>query len=119
MPRMGVIEVTGIQVFAHHGCLPEEAVIGGAYRVDVSVSGDLSRAEQSDKLADTVDYGRVTAIVQAQMAIRSELIEHATRRILEALKAEWPHHGPWRVRLTKERPPIQGDVALVTYELAG
>ena len=116
---MGVIEVTGIQVFAHHGCLPEEAVIGGNYLVDISVSGDLARAERSDVLADTVDYGRVTAIVMEQMAIRSELIEHAARRVLEALKGEWPHHGPWRVRLTKVRPPIQGDVAQVTYELAG
>ncbi|MBK8341246.1 MAG: dihydroneopterin aldolase [Flavobacteriales bacterium] len=114
-----MIEVTGIQVFAYHGCLPEEAVIGGSYRVDVSVSMDHSPAERTDALADTVDYGRVTAIVKEQMAIRSNLIEHATRRILEALKTEWPHHGPWSVRLTKVRPPIRGDVAQVTYQLAG
>ncbi len=116
---MGVIEVTGIQVFAYHGCLPEEAAIGGPYQVDVAVSGDLTHAERSDLLADTVDYGRVTAIVTEQMAIRSELIEHAARRILDALKTEWPHHGPWRVRLSKMHPPIQGDVARVTYELGG
>jgi len=116
---MGVIEVSGIKVFAYHGCLPEEAVIGGSYQVDVSVSGDLSRAERTDALADTVDYGRVAEIVKEQMAIRSNLIEHAAKRIIDALKTEWPHHGPWSVRLTKVRPPIQGDVAQVTYQLTG
>jgi hypothetical protein len=31
--------------------------------------GDLTHAETDDLLADTVDYGRVTAIVKEQMAI--------------------------------------------------
>ena len=115
---MGLIEVNGIRLYANHGCLPEEARIGGHYRDDVCVRGDFSKAEASDELADTVDYGRVTAIVQEQMAVRSRLIEHVAARILGGLKAEWPQHGPWRVRLVKERPPIEGDVesAVITLE---
>lgn len=116
---MGLIEVNGIKVYAYHGCLPEEARIGGHYRVDVSVQGDFSMAEASDELADTVDYGSVTAIVQAQMAVRSKLIEHVAARILSGLKAEWPQHGPWRVRLVKERPPIDGDVEAAAITLEG
>ena len=116
---MGVIEVTGIQVFAYHGCLPEEAVIGGAYRVDVSVSMDHSPAERTDALADTVDYGRVTAIVKEQMAQRSNLIEHVCRRMLDVLKEQWPAALRWRVRVIKERPPVNGDVDHVVYVLEG
>lgn len=116
---MGLIEVKGIRVFAFHGCLPEEARIGGHYRVDVEVQGDFGRAERSDELQDTVDYGRVTAIVCDQMAVRSHLIEHAAARVLAALKAEWPQHGPWRLRLVKERPPVQGDVEEAVYVLEG
>ena len=41
MPLMGLIEVNGIRVFAYHGCLAEEATIGGLYRVDVQVEGDF------------------------------------------------------------------------------
>ena len=84
---MGLIQINGIRVFAYHGCLAEEARIGGHYRVDVQVEGDFSIAEGSDELSSTVDYGRVTAIVLEQMALRSALIEHVARRILEALKA--------------------------------
>jgi dihydroneopterin aldolase len=112
---MGVIEVRGIRVHAYHGCLPEEARIGGHYRVDVRAEGDFTAAERSDALSDAVDYGRVTAIVQEQMAQRSKLIEHAARRILDALKAQWPH-ARFRVRLVKERPPVGGDVAEAVYE---
>ncbi len=116
---MGLIEVNGINVFAFHGCLAEEARIGGNYRVDVSVQGDFSTAELSDDLGSTVDYGRVTAIVKQQMAVRSALIEHVARRILDALKAEWGAEFIWRVRLVKERPPIQGEVAEAVYVLEG
>lgn len=116
---MGLMEVNGIRVFAYHGCLAEEARIGGLFRVDVSVQGDMERAELHDRLADAVDYGRVTAIVQEQMAQRADLIEHVARRIWEALRREWDPAYRWRVRVVKERPPINGDVAESAYTVEG
>lgn len=116
---MGLIEINGIRVFAFHGCLEEEGRIGGHYRVDVAVSADLETAERNDRLADTVDYGRVTAIVKEQMSVRSNLIEHVARRILDALRSEWPRAERWSVCLVKERPPVNGDVDHVSYTLEG
>lgn len=116
---MGLMEVNGIRVFAYHGCLEEEARIGGHFRVDVSVAGDMEQAELHDRLADAVDYGRVTAIVQEQMAVRADLIEHVARRIWEALRREWDPAYRWRVRVVKERPPINGDVAESAYTVEG
>ncbi len=116
---MGLIEVNGIRLQAFHGCLDEEGRIGGNYRVDVSADGDFTRAESTDKLHDTVDYGRVAAIVRAEMAIRGKLIEHVCHRILAALKSEWPKVDRWKVRLVKERPPIQGNVDEAVYTLEG
>ncbi len=116
---MSAIEVNGIRVYAYHGCLPEEARIGGHYQVDISVRGDFSAAERSDDLADTIDYGRVTTIVRHQMAERSRLIEHVALRMLNALKAEWPGDLAWTLRLTKEHPPVPGAVDRVVYVLEG
>ena len=101
---MGLMEVNGIRVFAYHGCLEEEGRIGGHFRVDIAVEGDLDRAETSDRLEHAVDYGRV---------------EHVARRILDALKAEWDPALHWHVRLVKERPPINGDVAEAVYSVEG
>ncbi|MCB0763743.1 MAG: dihydroneopterin aldolase [Flavobacteriales bacterium] len=114
---MGLIEVNGIRLQAFHGCLEEEGRIGGNYRVDVAVKADLSAAEATDRLQDTVDYGRITAIVREQMALRSKLIEHVCHRIFQALRAEWPGQYRWRVRLVKERPPIHGNVEEAAYQL--
>jgi dihydroneopterin aldolase len=116
---MGLIEVNGIRVFAYHGCLEEESRIGGHYRVDISVEGDFAIAEATDKLTDTIDYGRVTSIVKEQMAQRSHLIEHVARRIIDALKVEWTGVFRWRVRLVKEHPPVAGAVDHVVYVLEG
>ncbi|HQW85927.1 MAG TPA: dihydroneopterin aldolase [Flavobacteriales bacterium] len=114
---MGVIEVSGIRAFGYHGCLPEEARIGGRYRIDVRVEGDFTEAERSDDLRDTIDYGRVTAIVREQLTIRSALIEQVARRILDNLQAAWPGEYSWRVRLVKEHPPVDGAVDEVAYML--
>lgn len=116
---MGLIEVNGIRVYAYHGCLAEEGRIGGHYRVDVMIEGDFSHAESTDKLVDTIDYARITAIVKEQMAVRSKLIEHVCRRVLDALLAEWPDRAKWRIRLTKEHPPVEGAVDHVVYILEG
>jgi dihydroneopterin aldolase len=116
---MGLIEVNGIRLYAHHGCLAEEARIGGNYVVHVAVEGDFGKAEQGDDLSDTIDYGRVTAIVQEQMAVRAKLIEHVARRIMDALRGEWPGPFRWTVRVEKERPPVNGDVAAAVYVLTG
>lgn len=116
---MGLIEVSGIRVYAYHGCLTEEGRIGGHYQVHVAVEGDFSQAERTDRLQDTIDYSRVTAIVKEQMAERSKLIEHVGRRILDALQAEWPGAFRWRVRLVKEHPPIPGAVDHVVYTVEG
>lgn len=116
---MGLIEVKRIRVFAHHGCLPEEARIGGHYSVDIAVNADFIKAEESDQLADTIDYSRVVEIVKEQMSIRSALVEHVAKRILSVLRSEWPAADRWRVRVVKERPPVNGDVGCVEYVLEG
>lgn len=116
---MGLIGVNGIRVFAYHGCLPEEANIGGYYTVDVQVEGDLDRAETMDELSETIDYGRVAAIVREEMAIRSKLIEHVAQRILSHLKREWGSAFQWEVLVTKEHPPIAGEVLSTSYRTTG
>ena len=46
---MGLITVQGIRVFAHHGHLPEEAVLGGHFIVNVWVEADTTEVEKEMK----------------------------------------------------------------------
>lgn len=111
------IEVNGIQLYAFHGCLEEEARIGGKYEIDVKILTDFTEAALTDDLSKTVDYVAVNRIVAEEMAIRSKLIEHVGLRILNRLKSEITHKANYCVRIIKISPPINGDVRNVVVEL--
>ncbi|MAO70881.1 MAG: dihydroneopterin aldolase [Flavobacteriales bacterium] len=102
---MGLITVEGIRVFAFHGHLPEEAILGGHFIVNVWVTADTSEVETSDDLNDTVDYVKIIEIVKEQMSIRADMIEVPAKRIVDKIltlnkvqKVE--------VELEKIQPPI-------------
>ena len=82
---MGLITVQGIRLYAYHGHLPEEAKLGGHFIVNVWVTADTSVVEITDDLNDTVDYVKIIAIVKEQMAIRSDMIQHPARRIVDGI----------------------------------
>ena len=82
---MGLIKIEGIKLYAFHGHLPEEAVLGGHFVVNVCLNIDTSSVESSDKLEDTVDYVNVIEIVKEQMSIRSSMIEYPASRIMKKL----------------------------------
>lgn len=115
---MDKILVEGIRLYAYHGCLPEEAMIGGHYSVDVILEADLSKPSKNDKLKDTIDYCDVFEIVKKEMAIRSKLIETVARRILVRLKKKYPSVIKCEVKVTKLNPPIPGEVEKVSVVIS-
>jgi dihydroneopterin aldolase len=114
---MGLITVEGIRVFAYHGHLPEEAVLGGHFIVNVWVTADTSEVEKTDDLNDTVDYVKIIAIVKEQMVIRADMIEVPAKRIVEAIL---PLNKVQKVTVEVEKvlPPINAtfDKISVTTE---
>jgi len=114
---MGTIILENIRVFAHHGCLPQETIIGSDYRVDLLVKGDLRKSSQSDELADTVDYVLLNKIVKEEMAVPSKLLEHVGQRILDRIFKESEMVKMARVTVSKINPPIGGDVEMVSVRL--
>ncbi|EDP96823.1 dihydroneopterin aldolase [Kordia algicida OT-1] len=114
---MGIIRVTNIRVYAFHGCLVEESKIGSDYRVDVAVKANLQTSAKSDQLADTVDYVHINKIVKEEMAIRSKLLEHVAKRILNRIFDEIAIANEATVEVSKLNPPIGGNVQMVTIEM--
>ncbi len=111
---MGKIHIEGIKLYAYHGCLPEEAKIGANYLVDVYIETDFSKAETSDSLVDTVDYVMVYETVKQEMAIRSNLLEHVGRRIINQLYGIAKSAKKIEVRVTKLNPPMNGNIEKVS-----
>lgn len=114
---MGTVRVENISVYAHHGCLSEETIIGSDYLVNVLVKTNLSKASKTDDLADTVDYVHINKIVEQEMAIPSKLLEHVAKRISNRIFYEIPMVKKSTISVSKINPPINGDVEKVTIVL--
>ena len=111
---MEKILVEGIKLYAYHGCMKEEAVIGGNYIVDICIEADMSKPSKSDNLNDAIDYVTVYEIVKKEMAVRSKLIEHVAKRILDKLKKRFSKTEFIEIKISKLNPPIDGDVEKVS-----
>ena len=111
------IAVEGIKVYAYHGCLDEEARIGGNYIVDVYMETDFTRAAHTDDLSQTIDYCAVYEIVKKEMSIRAKLIENVADRIHRNITRSFTAVKKTRVKLTKLNPPMNGNVEKVYVEI--
>lgn len=107
---MARILVSEIRVYAHHGCLPEETLIGADYEINVVVDFDTKQAAISDDLSHTVDYVCINSIVKKEMSQPSNLIEHVVFRILRKIIDKYPQTNSVEVSVAKQNPPINGDV---------
>ena len=69
------IEIRDLRVTGTHGVLPEERDRAQPFSVDIVAWVDMEAAQQSDDLADTVDYGALAqaAADQRIQALRTEL----------------------------------------------
>jgi 7,8-dihydroneopterin aldolase/epimerase/oxygenase len=105
---MQFLHIRNIEVYAFHGCLPEETKVGSRFSVDVSFEADFKAAMEQDDLSKTVDYVLVHNIIRTEMAIPSALIEHVAARILKKLKAEFKNVVHCTVSVTKFNPPVNG-----------
>lgn len=115
---MGIIKVENIRVYANHGCLKEETIIGSDYRVDVEVKANLKQSSNSDALEDTVDYVFLNNVVREEMAKPSKLLETVAQRILNRFFDEDKLISKATVSVSKINPPIGGDVEMVTIQLS-
>lgn len=110
---MDKIRIEGIRVYAFHGCLIEESQIGTYFDVNVHLLADLSEAKNTDKLTKTVDYMAINSIVQDEMAIRSNLIEHVAERIAKRIRASFELIESGEVEVVKHGAPMPGEVGMV------
>jgi len=92
-------------------------LIGSDYRVDLGIGADLSIPAKSDKLEETVDYVHLNNIVKAEMAVRSNLLEHVAKRIIDRIFLEMPQVREVEVEVSKINPHLGGDVERVSVKL--
>lgn len=114
---MAKIHLEGMEFFSYHGCFHEEQLIGTHFLVDMILSCDISGAETSDMLSETINYQDVYSIVRHEMEEKSNLIEHVARRITDAVKQAFPQIDSIEIKIAKLHPPLGGKVKQVAITL--
>ncbi len=105
---MHTISLEGLEFFAYHGVFPEENKIGNKYRIDITLTLDLSHAAASDALENTVDYGKLYKLIEENMKRSSKLLEHIGGRIVRETFATFEEVDRVAVSVYKFNPPIGG-----------
>ncbi len=112
------ISIHKLSVYGYHGCLPEEAIIGTNYLIDIDVEFDFIKAAQSDDLKETVDYVIIADLVKQEMAVRANLIENVVNRIHQRIHEKYPASGKITVTLKKMNPPAQAELESVSVTIS-
>ena len=116
---MNRVELVDMHFYAYHGCFEEEQIIGNNFLVNFWADFDMSKPAATDDIEDALNYQEVYNVIREQMMIKSHLLEHVARRILDAVKARFPYIEKAEVQISKINPPLGGKVfaSRVTMEL--
>jgi dihydroneopterin aldolase len=105
---MGTLVVKNLRFRSRHGYHDFERVVGNTFEVDLKFKTDLSKAGESDKLEDTLDYSTACTIVEDVMNGEPvHLVETLLARIGEQLMDEFSEVEFLEVALRKFHPPME------------
>ena len=105
------IEIRDLRVTGVHGALAEEQERAQPFALDITAWVDMEAAQQSDDLADTVDYGALAQVAADVVGGRSyRLLEALAGRLANALLIVDPRLEAVEVTVRKLRPPLALDV---------
>ena len=108
------VKVENLKIYAYHGCMEEEKIIGSDYVVNVTAECLLEKEAFEDDISKTVNYVDLASIVTREMGVRSKMLESVVKRICSCSLAEISLLEKITVCVSKICPPINADVERVT-----
>ncbi len=104
-----LILLNNVRFYAYHGVLPQERKVGAWFSVSLKIDYPFEQTIESDDLAHTLSYESVFEVVEREMAVPSNLLEHVAGRVLEELFKAFPRIRWAEVAIKKDNPPLRGD----------
>ncbi|MGO4709121.1 dihydroneopterin aldolase [Chryseobacterium sp. 2TAF14] len=114
---MSKIFLEDVKIYAYHGVLPEENIIGTYYILNAEIHTDLWDAAESDDLNDTISYADINDIIHEEMKIKSKLLEHVAGRIISKINEKFNQISYIKLKITKTSPPMKGEMKGASIEL--
>ncbi len=109
---MTVIKITDLEIFANHGVLKEENVLGQKFVLSVEI--ELPSAG-TDRLEDTIDYGEVCVFAERFLMEKTyNLIEAAASDLAKRIMLKFPKAVRVSVEIKKPWAPVKMHVGCVS-----
>lgn len=115
---MGLIRIEQMEFYSFHGCFEEERIVGNRFIVDLLMETDMSRAFETDRIDQALNYQTAYDLVKLEMKTKSYLLEHIAGRILDALFRNFPELERATVKVSKMNPPMGGKIGSVCVEIS-
>ena len=112
------VKVENLKIYAFHGCMNEEKVIGSDYVVNITAICFVNKEVFQDVISGTVDYVDLARIAKQEMSIRAKLLEVVVKRIIDRSFEEIKVLNKISVTISKINPPINADVEAVSVTMA-
>ena len=112
------VKVENLKIYAFHGCMDEEKVIGSDYVINMKAMCFVGEKVFNDDINQTVDYVDLARIAKREMAVRSKLLEAVIKRIIDASFKEIDSLEELYVSVSKINPPINADVRSVSVTMS-
>lgn len=111
------IYLENIRLFAHHGVMGQERVVGNQFVINLRLKVDITNAVNSDEVEETVNYAEVYNAIKEEMDEPSCLLEHVVGRIVKRLFHDFPSVDSIDIKLSKRNPPMGADVDYAGVEM--
>ena len=111
------VKVENLKIYAFHGCMEEEKIIGGDYVINICAVCVVGKKAVDDEIGGTVDYVDLARIAKREMSVRSRLLEAVVKRIIDCCFNEIPVLDHISVTVSKLSPPIDADVESVSVSM--
>ena len=108
-----IVELHGLEVFAHHGVLPEEERDGQSFWFDVEL--EVGDRGASDELDEAVDYRLVAETIRTVSTQRYALLEALATATADALMERF-HPERLTLRVRKQPADMPVEYSAVTVE---
>ena len=115
---MDKINIKNIEVFARHGVIPEENVLGQKFVISAALYLDLREAGITGNLAKTLDYSEICHVIKSFIEESTfSLIESVAERLAEKLLIDNPIAQKVWLEVKKPWAPISVHLETVSVEI--
>lgn len=112
------IEINGLRLFALHGVMEQERLVGNLFEVTVEIFYPFQQAVKEDNLEGTLNYAAAVDVIRSEMEIPSLTLEHVAGRICRTLMEKFPLIEGGSVKITKLTPPIAAELDGVAVKIS-